>query len=137
MIYTLPWLGKYFWMNFDFSETCWKTLLYPKRSLFWNLACFAVSAIYVNLAFVHHIRFLPYRLLLSLVPWQFWSFCGGSGTQVLKLLIIGFGKFPMNNELHHQCSLHVLHYEVLTFSYTILFNMIISMSCSWHIGLFN
>ena len=29
MIYMPPWLGKYFWVNFDFSETCWKTLLYP------------------------------------------------------------------------------------------------------------
>ena len=29
MIYIPPWLKKMFWVNFDFSETCWKTLLYP------------------------------------------------------------------------------------------------------------
>ena len=43
------------------------TVSLKKSALKFGL--FAVSAIYVNLAFVHHIRFLPYRLLLSLVPW--------------------------------------------------------------------
>ena len=29
IIYMPPLLGKHFWVNFDFSETCCKTLLYP------------------------------------------------------------------------------------------------------------
>ena len=31
MIYMPQRVGKYYWVKFDFSETCWKTLLYPKR----------------------------------------------------------------------------------------------------------
>ena len=32
MIYMPPWLGKYFWVNFDFSEKCWKFLLNMLKS---------------------------------------------------------------------------------------------------------
>ena len=38
MIYNMPpWSGKYFWVNFDFSETCWKTLPYPQDAELLNL----------------------------------------------------------------------------------------------------
>ena len=36
MIYMPPRLGKHLWVNFDFSETCWKTLLYPQVIHFYK-----------------------------------------------------------------------------------------------------
>ena len=30
IIHMTPWLRKYLWVNFDFSETYWKALLYPE-----------------------------------------------------------------------------------------------------------
>ena len=70
MIYMPPWLGKYSWVNFDFSETCWKTLLYyifkthlNKRNRTILLLSGLYPSTFADLRFSWRTEFYGHRLL--------------------------------------------------------------------------